>query len=217
MASGNGKGTPVTGDRDIKGDIVAKLDEKAFPSLKNFFEGLRTCVVGNDGTLRAIEIMQEDAAGRALLKIMDDVVTTQDGRYNQLNDRLNDQASQAQVAIDNMTATISNGNAELNKYKDTLTRVRAERDTWKEAASGTASGGGNGGGGDRDGTMPHPTPFTGDEKDTAKRANQFRTWQTRVTGRWVSRPSEFNTDGKKIIYAAALLDGSATTSVFIGV
>ena len=57
IASGNGNNTLVTGDYDIKGDIVAKLDEKAFPSLKNFFEGLRTCIVGNDGTLRAIEIM----------------------------------------------------------------------------------------------------------------------------------------------------------------
>ena len=57
MASGNSNGTPVTGDRDIKGDIVAKLDEKAFPSLKNFFEGLYTYVVGNDSTLRAIEII----------------------------------------------------------------------------------------------------------------------------------------------------------------
>ena len=70
---------------------------------------------------------------------------------------------------------------------------------------------------DRDGSMPHPTAFTGDEKDTLKRTSQFRTWQTRIMGRWVSRPQEFNTESKKIIYASALLESSAAAGVFTGV
>ena len=80
------------------------------------------------------------------------------------------------MAINNIIATISNGNAKLNKYKDTLTRVRTEYDTWKEAASGTASGGSNGRDGNYNSTIPYPTPFTGNKKDIAKRVNQFRTW-----------------------------------------
>lgn len=35
--------------------------------------------------------------------------------------------------------------------------------------------------------------------------------------RWVARPSEFNTDGKKTLYAAALLEGTAAGGVFAGI
>ncbi|KAK4031502.1 hypothetical protein C8A01DRAFT_42050 [Parachaetomium inaequale] len=140
---------PGAGDnlRDIKGDIIAKLDETAHPSLRNFFEGLRVEVVGGAATLNLIESIQKDIAGREFLKIVDN---------------------------------------------EALTRVYAERDTWEKAAGKIKSGGGGGDiAVDCDGLMLYPTPFTGDEKDTAKR--------------------------KKIIYASALLEGSAAAGVFKGV
>jgi hypothetical protein len=168
--------------------------------------------------LRIIESLQKDSAGCEFLKIVDNVVATQNNRYNNLNEQATQAATEAQTTIEGMRATITAGNAELTKYKDDLTKARAERDTWEKAASNNKGNGGSAGGAvDRDGTMPHPTPFTGDEKDTAKRTSQFRTWQTRVMGRWVSRPQEFNSEAKKIIYASALLEGSAATGVFKGV
>lgn len=207
--------SPGTGTRGIKDDIIAKLDETALPSLKNFFEGLQVEVMGSEATVDLIENMQKDADGRAFLKMIDDVVSTQNSRYNNLNK----QASEAEVTISNLRAAVTAGNTELNEYKEALNRTRVERDTWEKAATKirTSGSGDNDGPNDRDGSMPHPAAFTGDEKDTAKRTSQFRTWQTRVMGRWVSRPQEFNTEGKKIIYASALLEGSAAAGVFAGV
>ncbi|KAH6632197.1 hypothetical protein F5144DRAFT_85647 [Chaetomium tenue] len=211
--------SPGTGTRGIKDDIIAKLDETALPSLKNFFEGLQVEVMGSEATVDLIENMQKDTDGRAFLKMIDDVVSTQNSRYNNLNNNLNKQASEAEVTISNLRAAVTAGNTELNNYKEALNRTRVERDTWEKAATKirTSGSGDNDGPNDRDGSIPHPAAFTGDEKDTAKRTSQFRTWQTRVMGRWVSRPQEFNTEGKKIIYASALLEGSAATGVFTGV
>ena len=48
-----------------------------------------------------------------------------------------------------------------------MTRIRAERDTWEKAAKTVKTNSD----GDRDGSMPHPTAFTGDEKDTARRTS----------------------------------------------
>ncbi|KAK3896426.1 hypothetical protein C8A05DRAFT_40042, partial [Staphylotrichum tortipilum] len=104
----------------------------------------------------------------------------------------------------------------LNKHKAVLTRIRAERDTWEQAARGRGDDG-DGSAANRDSTMPHPTAFTGDEKDTAKRTSQFRTWQTRITARWLTRPKEFDSEDKKILYAAALLEGTAAGGVFAGI
>ncbi|KAK4150020.1 hypothetical protein C8A00DRAFT_37378 [Chaetomidium leptoderma] len=56
---------------------------------------------------------------------------------------------------------------------------------YKHAADGNA--------GDKDSTMPYPTAFTGNDKDSAKRTNAF----------------QFNNQKTKILYAAALLEGAA--------
>lgn len=45
------------GVRNVKSDIIAKLDETALPSLKNFFEGLLEEVVGGEATVGLIESM----------------------------------------------------------------------------------------------------------------------------------------------------------------
>jgi hypothetical protein len=208
--------TSVSGPRDIRADIANKLSGTAHPSLKNFFESLHVEVTGGEATLALFETLQRDATGNEFLKIIDSVVGTLNNRYNTLSQ----QGAEAQATINSLQEAIKTGTAELTKcgadlakHKEALTRIRAERDTWEKAAKTVKTNGD----GDRDGSMPHPTAFTGDEKDTAKRTNQFRTWQTRIEGRWVSRPLEFNTEGKKIIYAAALLEGSAAAGVFAGV
>ena len=57
---------------------------------------------------------------------------------------------------------------------------------------------------DHDGVMPHPTPFSGDEKDTTKRTQAFRTWRIRIEARWANKQHEFGTERAKILYAVAL-------------
>lgn len=191
-------------ERDIKGDIVAGLDGKAFPNLKGFFETLQEPVKTNESVLKVLAEAQADPAGSMLLQVMEGVVATQNNRYNNF----------AAQASDTAVTT----EKEINKYKEALTRIRVERDTWKEAAHGrSAGGGGIGADPDRDSAMPHPTPFTGDEKDTSKRTAQFQTWETRVEARWFNRPREFNAESKKILYAAALLEGTAATGVRTGI
>jgi hypothetical protein len=57
--------------------------------------------------------------------------------------------------------------------------------------------------------MPYLTPFSGDEKDTTKRTQAFRTWRIHIEARWANRQYKFSTERAKILYAAALLEGTA--------
>jgi len=175
--------------RDIRGDIIAKLDGNEVPVLKNFFESLNVPVVNSEAAANIIDRLQADAPGQEFLKVINGVVAILNDRYNTVQ-------------------------ANADSLQKALTKAYAERDAWEKMAN-KPSGGSSAA--DRDGSLPHPTAFTGDEKDTLKRTSQFRTWQTRIMGRWVSRPQEFNTESKKIIYASALLEGSAAAGVFTGV
>lgn len=69
----------------------------------------------------------------------------------------------------------------------------------------------------KDSASPHPAPFNGSEKDTAKRTSLFRTWRTKVAIRWGLRSTEFGTEKARILYAAALLEGPAADGVINGV
>jgi hypothetical protein len=61
--------------------------------------------------------------------------------------------------------------------------------------------------------MPYPTPFSGDEKDTTKRTQAFRTWRIRIEARWANSQHECSTERAKILYATALLEGTAALGV----
>ena len=39
--------------------------------------------------------------------------------------------------------------------------------------------------------LPHPKPFSGDEKDTTLRTRQFTAWQTGILSRWVTHSGDF--------------------------
>ncbi|KAK4118179.1 hypothetical protein N657DRAFT_405763 [Parathielavia appendiculata] len=65
--------------------------------------------------------------------------------------------------------------------------------------------------------LPHPEKFSGDEKDSAKRTQQFRTWKIQVIARWIVRPAEFRDECSKILYATALLIGTASDTTTHGV
>ncbi|KAK3897148.1 hypothetical protein C8A05DRAFT_39307 [Staphylotrichum tortipilum] len=182
MPANTGQGSAT---RDIQSDIVVGLSEDTFPSLKSFFEVLQGPVMRDESILQALAGAQNNPVVNGLLGIMEDVVTTQNNRYNTL-------AARAAGAADK-------GQNELAKYKEALTKTRAERDTLKEVIHSRGGDGGSAAA-DRDSAMPHPTAFTGDEKDTAKRTSQ-----------------EFDSEGKKILYAAALLEGTAAGGVFAGI
>ncbi|KAK4095679.1 hypothetical protein N658DRAFT_511863 [Parathielavia hyrcaniae] len=61
--------------------------------------------------------------------------------------------------------------------------------------------------------MQHPDKFSGDETNSTKRTMAFNNWNNQVQARWNMRPQEFNSEKKKLLYAATLLTGSAATGV----
>jgi len=69
---------------------------------------------------------------------------------------------------------------------------------------------------ERDGVMPHPAPFSGNDTNSTKRTQAFRTWRTRIEARWAHRRHEFGSERAKILYAATLLEGTAADGVNAG-
>ena len=49
--------------RDIRGDIIAKLDGNEVPVLKNFFESLNVPVVNSEAAANIIDRLQADTPG----------------------------------------------------------------------------------------------------------------------------------------------------------
>ena len=85
---------------------------------------------------------------------------------------LNDRYNTTQANADSLQTAVNNAKIETAEYEKALTKAYTERDTWEKIAN-KPSGGSSAA--DRDGSMPHPTTFTGNEKDTLKRTSQFRT------------------------------------------
>src|SRR3981081_4635850 len=195
MAKGKekeGSGFAMAGLRDIKEDIVKGLGD-SLPSLGRFFQTLSVPVWSTDAALEIIKNAQEsDGPERQWLHINNRLVEELHRRYDALLQESDQQA-----------ATLSHR----------LTEAQAVAESYRELALANASNSSSCTETDRDGAMPHPTPFSGDEKDTTKRTQAFRTWRIRIEARWANRQHEFSTERAKILYAAALLEGTAALGV----
>src|SRR3981081_4576506 len=195
MAKGKekeGSGFAMAGLRDIKEDIVKGLGD-SLPSLGRFFQTLSVLVWSTDAALEIIKNAQEsDGPERQWLFINNLLVEELNRRYDALLQESDKQA-----------ATLP----------DRLTEAQAVAESYRELALANASNSSSRTETDRDGAMPHPIPFSGDEKDTTKRTQAFRTWRIRIEARWANRQNEFSTERAKILYAVALLEGTAALSV----
>ena len=197
MAKGKeneGSGFTMAGLRDIKKDIVKGLGD-SLPSLGRFFQTLSVPVWSTDAALEIIKNAQEsDGPERQWLFINNLLVEELNRRYDALLQESDQQA-----------ATLS----------DRLTEAQAVAESYRELALANASNSNSSSctETDRDGAMPHPTPFSGDEKDRTKRTQAFWTWRIRIEVRWANRQHEFSTERAKILYAAALLEGTAALGV----
>ncbi|KAB5513450.1 hypothetical protein GE09DRAFT_1267065 [Coniochaeta sp. 2T2.1] len=58
-----------------------------------------------------------------------------------------------------------------------------------------------------------PPTFSGDEKDSRKRYDQFLNWMSQVQLCWAEESSDFSSKRSKILHASGLLGGSANQSI----
>ena len=70
----------------------------------------------------------------------------------------------------------------ITQLQGALTHAQIERDVAREREQAGPTGGHNG-------ALPYTDKFTSDEKSTSKRAGQFRTWRSHITGRWIALPT----------------------------
>jgi hypothetical protein len=178
--------------RDIKEDIVKGLGN-TLPALKRFFQTLSVPVWSPDTALNIIKAAREsDGPEWQWLIITNHLIVELNTRYDTL---LQESDNQATVLTDKLIDT------------------QAVAASFRELALANASNSSSHTATDRDGAMPYPTPFSGDDKDSTKRTQAFRTWCTRIEARWANRRHEFSTERAKILYAAAMLEGTAANGV----
>src|SRR3981081_3387536 len=182
----------MAGLRDIKEDIVKGLGN-SLPALERFFQTLSVLVWLTDAALEIIKNAEEsDGPERQWLFINNLLVEELHRRYDALLQESDQQA-----------ATLSHR----------LTEAQAVAESYRELALANASNSSSRTETERDGAMPHPTPFSGNEKDTTKRTQAFRMGRIRIKGRGANRQNEFSTKRAKILYAAVLLEGTAALGV----
>ena len=185
----------TAGARDIKEDIIKGLVD-TLPALKRFFQTLNVPVWAPESTLNIIKAAKKsEGPERQWLIITNHLVAELNTRYDKLLQEADHQAT-----------TLS----------DKLVDVQAVAESFRELALANASNSNSRAAADRDGAMPHPAPFSGDETNSTKRTQAFRTWRTRVEARWANRPHEFSSERAKILYAATLLEGTAADGVNAG-
>jgi hypothetical protein len=146
-----------------------------------------------DTTLNNIKAAREsDGPKRQWLIITNHLVVELNTQYDKLLQESNNQAT---VLTDQFTDT----QVVVASFR-TLALVNA-----RNRSSHTAT--------DYDGTMPYPTPFSGDDKDSTNQIQALHTWRTRIEARWAHRQHKCNTKRAKILYVAALLEGMAADGV----
>jgi len=156
---------PQGGPRDVKADIIEGLDD-CVPALKGFFKTLTEPVLVGDSVLDFIRAAQAtDGPERQWLFIDNLVVDELNSRYNALNSRYNALLEDNQnlgIQVAQLTEQLNNSQVTANSYKNLV-----------ESRGAT----------ERDGAMPHPAPFSGDDTNSTKRTQKFRTWRTRIEAR----------------------------------
>ena len=159
MVSGKGKEPhegeqPKAGLRDIKEDIAKGLDE-TLPALKRFFQTLNAQVWSYDSTINLIKTAKKsDGPERQWLIITNHLVEELNRRYDNLVQE-----------SDNQTTALS----------DKLADAQAVAESFRELALANASNSNSRAAADRDGAMPHPALFSGNETNSTKRTQAFRT------------------------------------------
>jgi hypothetical protein len=145
--------------RNIKEDIVKGLDN-TLPVVKRFFQTLNVPVWSPTTALNSIKAAKEsDGPERQWLIITNHLVAKLNTRDDELL-----QASDNQVTV----------------LTDKLTDAQAVDESFRELALVNASNSSSYTATDRDWVMPYLTPFSGDDKDSTKRTQAFRTCRTHI-------------------------------------
>ena len=174
--------------RDRREEFIQALE--AFPSLKKAFAQLQAPVEADSEPVRLLRQAQTGGNGGALMKwlaITDSLVAT---FIAELNSRDN-----------TIAAYVKTINSQKRENRD----LKAQHLEAREIAQGRSHSDNN--------TLPNPTAFTGDEKNLAKRAEQFQNWRQRIRAVWLAREVTYSTEKSKFLHIAAVLDGSALRGI----
>jgi hypothetical protein len=227
--------TPAVDIREQLANAFAKRG--TFPRLHHIFKTYNQPVILKEalGVAESTEV-----AAVAFMAVMEDMLNLKDRAYKSARDKntalmgevaaLGEKVANQETVIEQMqaegTAVTERANrlAEENTgFVGEIERLIEEKDfnvslirtLQTSISNGDHASGGDGG--HKDTSLPHPTVFTGEETNTAKRTIQFNTWSNSITTRWVMRSAEFRTELKKILYAKSMLAGMAYAAVMDGV
>ncbi len=228
MTTGENPGTaPV----DIRTGLIEAIDGQKFPNLWNFFKTLPETIIAHPGVVDiAKHGSQGDMVAANWLGIVDAAIRRLDDRYTRVvdekdqkerevadltqqlsigTDKYSQQAIEAQqktTQVTNLTIQVANLTHQLANAQGTIQTL--QNTTTAHAPAIVAP---------RTNSIPHPTPFSGDEKDSAKRTQEFNTWKLGIMSRWDSYPGDFPTERAKINYINTLLKGTAAAGVHNGI
>ncbi|KAL2124122.1 hypothetical protein VTJ04DRAFT_487 [Mycothermus thermophilus] len=193
MAAPNGDGAV----RDIKGSVAEWLEQhkETFPSLHGLVhpwlqkpEVKLTSASEKKGLTYAFEKYdQNDITARETLGFMEGIAQHCATLYNEREQELLEEGKRLLANI-----------AQLEEQRDILFALLKGKPANSNAI------------------IPNPTPFDGEEKSTAKRAELFATWSQNVRTHWALRPTEFREEHSKILFAALMLKGAAAATVQSG-
>ncbi|KAK4096787.1 hypothetical protein N658DRAFT_333028 [Parathielavia hyrcaniae] len=209
-------------NRDVRLELAVAIDGERFPSLKAYFGNTDTQIPGTDADVNIVRDAHQGGAAQGWLYIIENALRERDHQLNQVIDEKEALANEKEILTHKVDEQQSDGqellsrihglqdnNAKLNEaYIAQKARAATLDSLVKKGVTIDA-----GSGGDTNTAMQHPDKFSGDEADSTKRTQAFNNWNNQVQARWNMRPQEFNSEKKKLLYAATLLTGSAATGV----